>query len=203
MEEKRKAKKLVFIAKEAKNSGRGIKLLKWILEQIPQTEHEMKLEEEAANNENGRTAKQRGVKRSRDDGLNEGHSSKRVRSDGGVPDDGSQDCSCRPHGGHSLQHLTIEGSCTMADTSSANSALTPMSATWDPEASKRESGSPLSTGQSSPKQTKSTAPKIHTDNTWTKERKGRVTVRETAGSRITSYPLRRSTRIRKAPERYQ
>jgi hypothetical protein len=86
-------------------------LLKWILEQIPQIEREMKSEKGAANRENDHTDERRGLKRGRDDELNDEPDSKRLRPNGGVPDHGTQR-SCKPHDGRIVQHCPAYDSRT-------------------------------------------------------------------------------------------
>jgi hypothetical protein len=184
-----------------KNIDRRRKLLKWILEQIPQIEREMKLEKEAANKENARTDKRCGLKRGRDDDLNVVLNSKHFRPYGGVPDHGTQS-SCTPHGVRIVQHSTTEEPCAMTNTSSVESSLlASMSTPRKPKSPKKKSARSLSTSQSS-KETKSAAQKLDAAEIRIREGKWINKDRKPADSCITSRPLRRSTRIRKPPEIY-
>ncbi|PQE30160.1 ankyrin 2,3 unc44 protein [Rutstroemia sp. NJR-2017a WRK4] len=190
-------------------AARRTKLLRWILQQIPLIEEEMGLTKITTPSSGAESSENRVPKRRRSDEDDNEREPKRSRQEIKIPDSSTNVCNGPENAMHleeDLQDRANEEQDAAATAATPTSTLVESSQTLIPatrhsKGSNRNSTVSVSSHAYSATRTRSAAKKAE-EHGARKKRNSRRTKRaddESAPSR----PLRRSIRIRKAPERYQ
>ncbi|PQE25141.1 ankyrin 23 unc44 protein [Rutstroemia sp. NJR-2017a BVV2] len=194
----------------AKHSAeRRTKLLRWILQQIPLIEEEMGLTRMTTPSSEAKSYEKRVPKRRRSDEDDNEREPKRPRQDIEIPDSSIKVCNGPGKAIYlekDLQDRANEEQGVAATAATPTSTLvessqTLIAATRPSKASNGSSTRSVSNRPYSPTRTRSAAEKAEEHGARKKRTKRWTKKADDEGA--PSRPLRRSTRIRKAPERYQ